>query len=120
MLGMLFYYEVPQMAWQKNKAARFRALIALFRQEVKEGEEEGITGRELEKWWEVQLKALLRHKWRDPTLVESEMSAETLFMEKMVADKEEVRARGLVPPEAEEEEADGDGLRRKGWRPRGC
>jgi hypothetical protein len=32
MLGLLWYYEVPQMASQKNKAAGFKALLATFRQ----------------------------------------------------------------------------------------
>ena len=136
MLGMLYFYQVPHMARQKNKAARLRSLVGIFRQEVEEGSEEGITGRELEKWWETLggwkadpvealggkegLKALLRHTWTDPTLVEGDMDAKTLFLNKVEEAKEEARINsGQAAEEEEEEEPDGlddsslDSLRRK-------
>jgi len=117
MLGMLYYYEVPKMARQKKKAAELRALIATFRQEVVEGQEEGITGRELERWWdgpggwkgdpvealggEAQLKALLRHAFHDPTAVDSDTTFRTLLTEKLTLDNEEaretLRSRGRTP-----------------------
>jgi len=122
MYGMLYYYKVPMMAAQKNKASRLRALLSIFRQEVEEGKEEGITGRELEKWWEVlggweedpveaiggkaQLKALLRHTWHDPTLVEGDTEAKTLLLAAVERAKEEARIRS---GQAEDEE-EGDDL----------
>ena len=77
------------------------------RQEVAEGQEEGVTGRELDSWWaaakggwkrdpveelgEVQLRALLRHKWFDPAAGDSDTGITTRLMEKMSSDKEAAR-----------------------------
>ncbi|KAJ1483234.1 hypothetical protein T484DRAFT_1801045 [Baffinella frigidus] len=103
--ALLFYYQVPKMAKQKNKAERIRALLAAFRQEVEAGKEEGITGRELERWWKApggwkadpveaiggkaQLKAVLRHTWRDHTGADAEEhSASRGVFNKLSVDKE--------------------------------
>ena len=109
MFALLYYYDVPKMARQKKTAAGLKALIATFRQEVAAGQEEGLTGRELEQWWEgpggwtrdpaealgdaVQLKALLRHEWHDPTANENDTTITTLLVNRGAEDKERARER---------------------------
>ncbi|KAJ1484328.1 hypothetical protein T484DRAFT_2517051 [Baffinella frigidus] len=115
MVGMLLYFKVPKMASQKHKAAGLKALVAAFSQEAAAGKEEGITGRELERWWEgpegwkrdpvetiggeVQLKALLRHEWHDPGAGESDAPDHTTrLLERISVEQEDnrkwLRAKG--------------------------